>query len=171
MKISASVKISYNSAFKYNICYHITMTRSEQAKQLFMDGHNCAQAVFCAFASELGIDEKTALCLSACFGGGLGRQREVCGAVSAMCMALSLKYAPQDPKDHVAKAAFYTRIQEACNQFKKENGSIICRELLGIASGPQSPVPAKRTPEYYAHRTCQDKVKCAAEILEKYLEI
>ena len=146
------------------------MTKSEQAKQLFIDGHNCAQAVFCTFAPMLGIDENTALTLSACFGGGLGRQREVCGAVSAMCMALSLKYAPKDPKDQAAKAAFYARIQEACNQFKQKNGSIICRELLGIAPGPQSPVPQPRTPEYYAHRTCPDKVKCAAEILEQYLK-
>ena len=74
--------------------------KDEQAKELFLNGYNCAQAVFCTFAKELGIDDKTALKLSACFGGGLGRQREVCGAVSAMCMAFSLKYAPQDPTDH-----------------------------------------------------------------------
>ena len=145
------------------------MTKSEQAKQLFLDGHNCAQAVFCAFAKELGIDDKTALTLSACFGGGLGRQREVCGAVSGMCMALSLKYAPKDPTDQLAKAKFYTRVQELCAEFKKENGSIICRELLGLPSGPSNPTPEKRTDAYYQHRTCADKVKCAAAILEKYL--
>ena len=146
------------------------MTQAEQAKDLFMKGHNCAQAVFCAFAPELGIDLKTALALSACFGGGLGRQREVCGAVSGMCMALSMKYAPQDPTDQPAKAAFYARIQEACSRFKAENGSIICRELLGLVPGPQSPVPEPRTAAYYQHRTCADKVKCAAAILEKYLK-
>ena len=108
--------------------------------------------------------------LSACFGGGLGRQREICGAVSAMCMALSMKYAPQDPTDHAAKAAFYACVQEVCNRFKIENGSIICRELLGLPAGPQSPVPEPRTAAYYQHRACADKVKCAAEILEKYLE-
>lgn len=144
------------------------MTKAEQAKALFLKGHNCAQAVFCTFAPELGIDDKTALSISACFGGGLGRQREVCGAVSGMCMALSMKYAPQDPTDQAAKAAFYARIQEACNRFREENGSIICRELLGLAPGPQSPVPEPRTAAYYQHRACADKVKSAAAILEAY---
>ena len=146
------------------------MSKGEQAKELFLQGHNCAQAVFCTFAPELGIDEKTALAISACFGGGLGRQREVCGAVSAMCMALSIKYAPTDPKDQAAKAAFYARIQEVCKRFKDENGSIICRELLGLPPGPQSPVPQARNAAYYAHRTCPDKVQSSAAILEKYLE-
>ena len=146
------------------------MTKNEQAKQLFLQGHNCAQAVLCAFADELGLDDKTALAISAAFGGGLGRQREVCGAVSGMCMALSLKSAPKDPTDHAAKAAFYARVQEVCRRFKQENGSIICRELLGLSAGPDAPTPEKRTPAYYDHRTCADKVKCAAAILEKYLK-
>ena len=146
------------------------MNKGDQAKELFLQGHNCAQAVFCTFAPELEIDDKTALALSACFGGGLGRQREVCGAVSGMCMALSMKYAPKDPTDQAAKAAFYAHIQEVCNRFKQENGSIICRELLGLPPGPQSPVPQPRTKDYYQHRSCAEKVKYAADILEKYLE-
>ncbi len=145
-----------------------TNNKGEQAKELFLNGYNCAQAVFCTFAKELGIDEKTALKLSACFGGGLGRQREVCGAVSAMCMAFSLKYAPSDPTNHAKKAEFYTKIQELCQKFKEENGSIICRELLGLPSGADSPIPNKRTPQYYAKRPCADKVKSATAILEKY---
>ena len=146
------------------------MTKAEQAKQLFLDGHNCAQAVFCAFADELGLNNQTALTLSACFGGGLGRQREVCGAVSGMCMAFSSKFAPKDPTDQIEKAKFYGQIQELCAAFKKENGSIICRELLALPAGPSAPTPEKRTDAYYQHRTCADKVKCAAEILEKYLQ-
>ena len=142
--------------------------KDEQAKELFLNGYNCAQAVFCTFAKELGIDDKTALKLSACFGGGLGRQREVCGAVSAMCMAFSLKYAPQDPTDHAQKAKFYARVQEICKEFQKENGSIICRELLGLSKGPTSPIPQVRNEEYYKTRPCADKVKSAAAILEKY---
>ena len=142
--------------------------KAEQAKELFLGGYNCAQAVFCTFARELGIDEKTALKLSACFGGGLGRQREVCGAVSAMCMAFSLKYAPEDPTSHTQKAEFYTKVQELCQKFKQENGSVICRELLGLPSGADTPIPSKRTKEYYTARPCADKVKSAAAILEKY---
>ena len=146
------------------------MTKGEKAKELFLNGHNCAQAVLCAYANELGLSEQQAIAMSACFGGGLGRQREVCGAVSGMCMVFSLKHAPKDPKDHVAKAAFYTHIQELCKRFKQENGSIICRELLGLSAGPSSPTPEPRTAQYYAHRACADKVKSAADILEKYLQ-
>ncbi len=145
------------------------MTKGEQAKELFVNGHNCAQAVLCAYKDQLGLTEEQAIAMAACFGGGLGGQREVCGAVSAMCMVLSLKYAPKDPKDHAAKAAFYKKIQEVCNRFKQENGSIICRELLGLTTNqPQAPQP--RTDAYYHKRPCADKVKSAAEILEKYLE-
>ncbi len=144
------------------------MTKPEQAKELFLAGHNCAQAVLCTFCEELGMDKDTARTASACFGGGLGGQREICGAVSAMCMALSLKYAPKDPTDHAAKATFYKRIQDACNTFKQENGSIICRELLGLSQA-QQPAPQPRNAAYYQKRPCPDKVKSAAEILEKFL--
>lgn len=148
----------------------MTTPKGEQAKNLFLAGHNCAQAVLCAFAQDFNLDEKTARTLAACFGGGLGRQREVCGAVSGMCMALALKYAPQDPTDHAQKAAFYARVQEVCKRFKEENGSIICRELLALPPGPSDPTPAKRTAAYYGLRPCADKVKSAAAILEAYLQ-
>ena len=143
------------------------MSKAEQAKELFLAGHNCAQAVLCTYAQDVGISEEQARAASACFGGGLGGQREVCGAVSAMCMVLSLKYAPKDPTDHAAKTAFYARIKEVCNRFKEENGSIICRELLGLCATQPSPQP--RTQAYYHARPCADKVKSATAILEKYL--
>ena len=145
------------------------MSKAEQAKELFLAGHNCAQAVLCTFCEEAGIDSDTARATSACFGGGLGGQREVCGAVSAMCMVLSLKYAPKDPKDHAAKTAFYARIQEVCKRFKQENGSIICRELLGLSTNTPVQAPQPRTQSYYHQRPCPDKVKSAAAILENYL--
>lgn len=144
------------------------MNKGEKAKALFLSGHNCAQAVLCAFCAEIGMDEKSALALSACFGGGLGRQREVCGAVSGMCMAFSALHAPKDPTNHAQKAAFYAQIQELCARFKKENGSIICRELLALPAGPSTPVPQPRTSAYYQNRPCPDKVKSAAAILENY---
>lgn len=145
------------------------MEKGEQAKNLFLDGHNCAQAVLCAFAEEIGLSQEQARHISACFGGGLGGQREVCGAVSAMCIVLSVKYAPQDPKDHAAKTAFYARIQEICRRFKEENGSIICRELLGLAPHVTAQAPAPRTAQYYQRRPCPDKVKSAAALLTQYL--
>ena len=153
------------------------MDKGEQAKQLFLEGYNCAQAVLRAFDDETGLDKQTALAVSACFGGGLGRQREVCGAVSAMCMAFSLKYAPKDPTDQAQKKDFYEHVQELCRRFKAENGSIICRELLGLTADgspavqgdPHAPEPEPRTASYYAHRPCGDKCKSAATILAQYL--
>ena len=145
-----------------------TLSKGEQAKQLFLAGHNCAQAVFLAFSKDLGLDDKTALRVSACFGGGIGRLREVCGAVSAMFMALGLKYASETPSDHEAKARLYARVQELAKRFKDENGSIICRELLALPAGPQDPSPEPHTPDYYKARPCPEKVRCAANILEEY---
>lgn len=147
----------------------MNMSKGDQAKELFLSGHNCAQAVLCAYREELGLTQEQAIAMSACFGGGLGGQREVCGAVSAMCVVLSLKYAPKDPKDHAAKSAFYARIQEVCNRFKQENGSIICRELLGLTAGQEPAAPQPRNAQYYQRRPCPDKVKSAADILEQYL--
>jgi hypothetical protein len=82
---------------------------------------------------------------------------------------IQAKY-PNANTNQAEKAAFYARIQDVCNQFKQQNGSIICRELLGLPPGPQDPTPQPRTASYYAHRACADKVKSAADILEVYLK-
>ncbi len=145
------------------------MNHAEEAGKLFQSGYNCAQSVFCAFCEELGIDRKTGIRLSASFGGGFGRQREVCGAVSGMCMAAGLLFASEDPNDAEAKAAHYARIQQLCGEFKKECGSIICRDLLGSENADNSPVPEKRTEAYYKKRPCADLCKTAAHILEQYI--
>ena len=146
------------------------MNKSEKAKALFMQGANCAQAVCGAFAAECGISEEQALVISSGFGGGVGRMREVCGAVSGMVLVLNMIYGSGDLSDKSAKDGQYARIQEVADAFKKECGSIICRELLGLDK--KAPTPAEseaRTPEYYKKRPCADMVALAAEILEKYL--
>lgn len=145
------------------------MNRPDKAKELFENGCNCCQAVFCAFRNETNLTEEDALRLSAGFGGGFGRLREVCGAVSGMTMVLSNKFASTDPNNHEEKAALYALIQKAAGDFKAENGSIICRELLGLEEKNSNPVPEERTNEYYKKRPCSELVKCAAEIAEKYL--
>ena len=142
----------------------------EEAKRLFLSGHNCAQAVFLAFSNSLDLPEETALKLCAGFGGGMGRLREVCGAVSAMFMVLGLKYGSADPTDRNAKAQLYARVQELAKRFKEENGSIICRELLSLPPGPQDPTPQERTTQYYRLRPCPDKVASAARILAEYMQ-
>ena len=144
------------------------MTRGDKAKELFEQGYNCSQAVFLAFEDLTGIDRETAAKLSAGFGGGIGRLREVCGAVTGMTAVISYLTASTDPCDKTAKAALYSKIQQAANEFKAENGSYICRELLaGPSADPHN--PETRTPEYYKKRPCSELCRCAAQIAEKYI--
>lgn len=144
--------------------------KGETAKNLFLEGYNCSQSVFGAFADELGIDRKTAMRLASSFGGGMGRLREVCGAVSGMFLVAGMKYGYSDPHDKTAKTQHYKRIQDLAAEFRGENGSIICRELLGLPGGPDNPAPAERTAGYYKKRPCAELVRCAAEMMENYLE-
>lgn len=143
--------------------------KSEKAKELFKQGYNCSQATFCAFADEIGMDLETALKLSSSFGGGMGRLREVCGAVSAMFMIAGLKQGYTSPTDDEAKAKHYEFIQKLAKEFEKRNGSIICRKLLGLDIEHDVPKPEKRTEEYYASRPCEQLVASAAEIIEEQL--
>ena len=138
----------------------------ERARELFLSGYNCSQAVLGAFAQELSMPLDMALRLSSSFGGGMGRLREVCGAVSGMFMVAGLKYGYSDTSDHAAKTAHYTLIQSLAKKFSEENGSIICRELLGIdTKGADSPVPSERTQGYYKKRPCAELVAQAAGII------
>ena len=146
------------------------MNEKDTAIRLFVEGANCAQAVLAAFAPVCGIDQKTALKISAPFGGGIGRQREVCGAISGMCMAAGLLYGYTDLSDTAAKAAHYAMIQELCAAFRDRFGSIICRELLGSKKAFTSPIPDERNEEYYRTRPCARQVGAAAEILAEYIE-
>ncbi len=146
------------------------MSKADNAKELFECGCNCSQAVFCAFLDETGMKKEDALRLSAGFGGGFGRLREVCGAVSGMTMVLSNRFACTDPNDHAKKKELYALIQKAAGEFKEENGSIVCRELLSAGNASTSPEPEKRTAEYYKKRPCAELVYCAAKIAEKYIE-
>ena len=146
------------------------MTRSEKAVELFLDGCNCAQAVFVAFCDLFDMDEKLALRISSSFGGGIGRQREVCGAVSGMCMAAGALYGYDDVKDPDKKAAHYALIQALCGKFREMYGSIICRELLGAKRADDSPNPTSRDAEFYRTRPCARFVGACADILEAYIE-
>lgn len=149
------------------------LDNSEKAKiamAYFKEGYNCAQAVFLAFAEECGVKKEEAAKLSSSFGGGLGRLREVCGAVSGMAMAAGMLYGYEDPKARIEKQEHYARIQEMADGFKEETGSIICRELLGLDGKRESPTPSERTPEYYQKRPCGEQVGLAAAILEDYMK-
>lgn len=144
------------------------MNHEQQAVQYFLDGYNCAQAVFLAFAPDLGMERAAAARLSSSFGGGMGRLREVCGAVSGMLMAAGALYGYDTPGDDVQKAAHYALVQALAGQFREAHSTILCRELLN-RPGPESPTPEARTPDYYASRPCARFVGTAARILEEYM--
>ncbi|MBQ7835393.1 MAG: C_GCAxxG_C_C family protein [Ruminiclostridium sp.] len=146
------------------------ITHAQKARNYFLEGYNCAQSVFLAFTDLTGIDEKTALLISSSFGGGMGRLREVCGAVSGMFMAAGILYGYTDPKSKTEKMEHYKRIQDLAEKFRERNGSIVCRDILGKIADDKSFIPADRTAEYYKTRPCAKMVEDAAEILDRYIE-
>lgn len=133
------------------------------AKGLFEDGYNCAQSVFCVFCEDFGIDFETGLKLSSSFGGGMGRLREVCGAVSAMFMIAGLKFGYSSNNDDLKKSKHYELIQKLADEFAKNNGSIICRELIG--EDRNGYIPEMRTKKYYQKRPCAELVASAEKII------
>ena len=146
------------------------MTREERARQLFKEGSNCAQSVAVAYADVLGMEEKAAAKMVSSFGGGMGRLREVCGAVSGALMVLGMVAGYSDPKDPTAKKDHYHRVQEFAARSREKNGSIICRELLkGVEVKPGAD-PELRTEAYYKKRPCPELVYRAAGILEDMLK-
>lgn len=155
---------------RYNQDETSNQRKSEVAINLFKEGYNCSQAVFLAFHENCGIDFKTALKISSSFGGGMGRLREVCGAVTGMFMVAGMLYGYTDPKDHTSKSDHYERIQLLARQFEETNRSIICKVLLGLESGKESHVPELRTAEYYKKRPCAELVGIAADIMDSYMK-
>lgn len=144
------------------------MDHTYQAADLFLSGSNCAQAVLLAFSDITGLDNKLAAHISSSFGGGMGRMREVCGAVSGMLMVAGILYGYQDPGENdEQKKEHYALVQELSARFRQEAGSIVCREIL--KNPPSDPNPSPRTEEYYRVRPCARMVMLAAGILDDYI--
>ena len=144
-----------------------TSKYAQKAMALFQEGYNCSQSVFLAFEDCYDMDHQAALRLSSSFGGGMGRLREVCGAVSGMFMVAGLLYGYTSPTDNEKKKAHYALIQAMAQKFKDKTGSIICRELLG---GPDnSPNPTLRTAEFYKKRPCSELVRICADIVDQVI--
>ena len=137
--------------------------RVEKARALFQEGYNCAQSVFLTYSDVFGMDTALAARLAASFGGGMGRMREVCGTVSGMAMIAGLMEPADRPEDKDAKARNAALVREFADAFRKENGSIICRELLGLdkKEGDASVAPRKRP--------CAEFVATAARIVGEKL--
>ena len=152
--------------------------RVEKARRLFKEGgYNCCQAVVMAYSDLFGINDETAAALSSGFGGGMGRMREVCGSVSGMVMLAGLIKPADDPKNKEWRTANYALVQEMAEEFKSVNGSIICKELLGLVpmgsytpAPKESPEPSDRTPEYYKKRPCEELVAISARIVGEKLK-
>ena len=142
------------------------MTKGDLAKEYFLSGKNCSTSVVLAFKDELKVDEETLKKLAIGYGGGLGRQRLTCGAVLGLTMVLGGVLS--DGED---KLSIYAIVQEGCNLFKAETGSIICGELLsGKVNTDTSPVPEERTEKYYKKRPCADLCKLAGDIAEQLIK-
>jgi C_GCAxxG_C_C family probable redox protein len=144
--------------------------KSDVTKALFRNGANCAQAVVGAYAEECGLEFDQAMRLASSFGAGMGRLREVCGAVSGMLMVIGLKEGYCDLWSKEVKDQHYARVQALAAEFKSKTGSLICRELLGLPEGADAPVSEERTADYYAKRPCEAMVGLAAQIVENHLK-
>ena len=144
------------------------MNHVERAVELFVEGYNCAQAVAAAFGDLTGLDEKTAARMASCFGGGMGRMREVCGAVSGMLMVAGVLYGYDDPKATKEKRELYAQVQAMAGQFREELGSIVCRDLL--KNPPSDPNPTPRTEQFYKDRPCARMVATAARIMDEFIQ-
>lgn len=144
--------------------------QGDAAYAWFLKGYNCSQSVVAAFAPQLGLTEEMALRLSAGFGAGIGRMREVCGAFCGVVTVLSMVYAdPAAPKD---KSRMYALVQQAAEQYRARNGgSIICRELLAKAgAAPAGGTAAEeRTAEYYKKRPCPELCRICADLCAEFI--
>lgn len=143
--------------------------RALRAKEYFNKGYNCAQSVALAYADITDLDEQMVATITASFGGGMGRLREVCGAVSGMAFLASFISPCPTADNAAAKKQNYTLVQEFAESFRKQNGAIVCRTLLGLDRPKDEPTPSARTAEYYKKRPCADLVYDAALIIGEYL--
>ena len=142
---------------------------ADLAEELFLQGYSCSQSVFCAFCDVTGYDLDTAAKTASSFGGGMGRLREVCGAMSGALLVLGIAKGYTKPEDAEGKNAPYDLIQEFARRSQEQHGSYICRELLANTQTVPGPVPEPRTPAYYDHRPCVKYVRTAAEITDSLL--
>ena len=141
------------------------MDHGIRAAELFLEGRSCSQAVVLAFSDLTGLDNHFAAKMAASFGGGMGRMREVCGAVSGALMALGALKGYDDVSDIEIKKAHYVKVQAIMKGFEQELSSYICRDIIKVL-GAQEPSPTPRTEEFYKARPCEKCVRCAARLLD-----
>ena len=144
--------------------------RSRMARAFFRDGYNCCQSVLLAFQDIIGLPAEEIARLSSGFGGGMGRLREVCGAMSAMTFMAGVISPAAKPGNIAERTANYALVQTFAEGFRTEFGSIVCRDILKIRAGQkESPTPSVRTEEWYTKRPCERIIGKAAEIIAQQL--
>ncbi|WP_302402531.1 C-GCAxxG-C-C family protein [Leyella stercorea] len=146
--------------------------RVQRAVDNFMQGYGCCQSVVAAFADLYNLDDTIAKRIAAGFGGGVGRMRMMCGAVSGIVILAGLDRGQTDGADRKGKSMCYKVVQELLDEFKVQNGSVVCAELLGLKGhekAQSSYIASPRTAEYYKTRPCAAKVESAARIFAEYL--
>ena len=147
--------------------------RVRKSVDYFMEGFGCCQSVIAAFADLYDMDEKTALRIGAGFGGGVGRLRMICGAVSGIVTLVGLECGSVDGDDREGKAHCYKVVQDLLEQFKQKNSSVICADLLeqsNCKASTDTHIPDERDAHYYSTRPCAQKVEDAARIFAEYYE-
>jgi C_GCAxxG_C_C family probable redox protein len=144
--------------------------RPQRAKENFEQGYNCCQSVFLAYAEDIGLTDETALKIASSFGGGMGKLREVCGALTGAFMVAGIKKGYVSPDADDEKQAHYRLIQELAESFRQKNGSILCRDLIGEEYTPGDAKPGKRTQAYYDSRPCAGFIEDAVCLLEEQLK-
>ena len=146
------------------------MDHGKRAREIFENGGNCAQAVFAAFSDLTGYSYEESLRMASAFGGGIGRLRETCGAVSGGVMVIGCLYGYSDLPGDKAKAEVYRKTQQYVKAFEQATGSMWCHDLLGLESWPEDPKPSERTAQYYAARPCPGIIEASGRVLDALLE-
>lgn len=146
------------------------MDHGKRAREIFEGGGNCAQSIFAAFCDVTGIEYEQALRMSSAFGGGIGRLRETCGAVSGGVMVIGCLYGYSDLPGGAAKAEVYRKTQQYVRAFEQATGSMWCHDLLGLEKWPEEPKPEERTQQYYAVRPCGRIIEAGGRVLDELME-
>lgn len=154
--------------------------RERRAEELFLQGYNCAQAVAGALCDLYNVPLRDTLRMSAAFGGGMGRMRLTCGAVTGMFIAAGYENGQTEPNDPEQKLTNYRLVQELAHTFEAEHGTLTCSELLAMRAAMQAsatktayeapvdnstnPTPAPRNEAYYHQRPCLVQIRSAVRI-------
>ncbi len=145
------------------------MDHAERAVELFMQGYNCSQSVFAAYCDLTGLDFTLSVKLSSSMGGGVGRLREICGALSGALLVAGCLYGYTDISTNNPKSKHYALVQQLANSFKEKSGAIACRDILGL-KGASQPYSPPRDADFYAKRPCAKMVHLAASVLDSYIK-